>query len=67
MWEWDEIIGEYYFYVFCKEQFDFNWENFVVCVVVYDIMCFWFDCGIDGFCFDVINFISKDFVFFDLD
>lgn len=30
VWEWDEELQEYYLYLFCKEQFDFNWENFVI-------------------------------------
>jgi glycosidase len=36
-----------------------NWENPAVRKEVHETMRFWLDRGIDGFRFDVINFISK--------
>jgi len=59
-WEYDEVTGEYYLRLFCKEQPDLNWENPAVRKAAHDVMRFWLDRGIDGFRIDVINFISKD-------
>ncbi|KAL3419116.1 trehalose-6-phosphate hydrolase [Phlyctema vagabunda] len=60
VWEYDELTGEYYLHLFCKEQPDLNWEHPPVRDAVHAIMRFWLDRGIDGFRLDVINFISKD-------
>ncbi|GLI81055.1 hypothetical protein PoHVEF18_009424 [Penicillium ochrochloron] len=58
-WEWDECTGEYYLHLYGKEQPDLNWENPAVRKEVHETMRFWLDRGIDGFRFDVINFVSK--------
>ncbi|CEJ59613.1 hypothetical protein PMG11_08230 [Penicillium brasilianum] len=58
-WEWDECTGEYYLHLYGKEQPDLNWENPAVRNEVHETMRFWLDRGIDGFRFDVINFVSK--------
>lgn len=65
VWQFDLVMGEYYLYFFLCKQFDFNWENFEVCQVIYCMMIWWFDCGVDGFCMDVINLILKDMLFLD--
>jgi oligo-1,6-glucosidase len=59
-WELDEQTGEYYLHLFSRRQPDLNWENPEVRRVIYEMMNWWLDRGIDGFRMDVINFISKD-------
>ena len=34
---------------------------------MYEVLCFWMDCGVDGFCVDVIYNIGKDLVLFDVE
>lgn len=48
-------------------QVDLNWENEEVRKYVYDMMYFWFEKGIDGFRFDVINLIFKDQCFLNVE
>lgn len=68
VWQWYVDSGQYYLYLFVIEQVDFNWENLVVCVELKKVCEFWVDCGVDGLCFDVVNLILKDQIFFcDLD
>ena len=59
-WQKDEMTGEYYLHMFATEQADLNWNNERVRRAVYDMMCWWFEKGIDGFRMDVIDMISKD-------
>jgi oligo-1,6-glucosidase len=59
-WELDEATGEYYLHLFSRRQPDLNWENPEVRRVVYAMMRWWLDRGVDGFRMDVINMISKD-------
>ncbi|WP_026690874.1 alpha,alpha-phosphotrehalase [Alteribacter aurantiacus] len=59
-WKYDEKTGQYYLHLFDVTQADLNWENEEVRKKVYDMMCYWFDKGVDGFRLDVINLISKD-------
>ncbi|KAH7113107.1 glycoside hydrolase family 13 protein [Dactylonectria estremocensis] len=58
-WAYDEVTGEYFLHLFCKEQPDLNWENPIVVEEVHDVMRFWLNKGVDGFRMDVINLISK--------
>lgn len=58
-WEYDKGTGEYYLHIWHKKQADLNWENRQVRREIYRIMRWWLDRGVDGFRFDVINFISK--------
>ena len=44
---------------FCCDAADLNWENPKVCEECADIVNFWYEKGIRGFRFDVINLISK--------
>ncbi|MFX3624485.1 MAG: alpha,alpha-phosphotrehalase [Ectobacillus sp.] len=59
-WEYDEATGQYYLHLFDVTQADLNWENEQVREMVYEMMRFWFEKGVDGFRLDVINLISKD-------
>lgn len=55
----DETTGEYYLHLFSPEQPDLNWENPAVREMVYFVMSWWLDKGVNGFRMDVINLISK--------
>ena len=59
VWEYDKDTRQYYLHIFSKKQPDLNWDNKAVREEIYAIMKWWLDKGIDGFRFDVINFISK--------
>lgn len=62
-WQYDEKTDAYYLHYFSKKQPDLNWENPKLREEIYDILCFWFDKGVDGFRMDVVPFISKDTMF----
>jgi glycosidase len=57
-WEYDENTGQYYYHAFAKEQVDLNWANPEVKAAMMDCMKFWLEKGVDGFRFDVINFLK---------
>lgn len=65
-WDFDEATGEYYLHLFSKKQPDLNWENPKLRKEIYDMMTWWLEKGIDGFRMDVINVISKDSDFPDV-
>lgn len=59
-WTLDKTSGEFYLHLFLKEQPDLNWRNREVRNEIHSILKYWMDLGVDGFRFDVINFIVKD-------
>jgi len=59
-WEFDKTTKEYYLHSFLKEQPDLNWRNKEVRTEMFNMLRYWLDMGVDGFRFDVINFIVKD-------
>ncbi len=59
-WAWDAATGQYYLHSFLKEQPDVNWRNPAVQEAMFEDMRFWLDRGVDGFRFDVANFMLKD-------
>lgn len=59
-WKYDAQTDSYYLHYFSQKQPDLNWENPKLRNVVYDIMRFWLDKGIDGFRMDAFQFASKD-------
>ncbi|NDI36180.1 glycoside hydrolase family 13 protein [Chengkuizengella sediminis] len=59
VWEFDENTNQYYMHSFATQQPDLNWKNPNVRKVIYDMMKFWLDKGIDGFRMDVINLLAK--------
>lgn len=59
-WTLDERTGEFYLHSFLKEQPDLNWRNPELRKKLHSILRFWMDAGVDGFRFDVINYIGKD-------
>ncbi|WP_138494850.1 glycoside hydrolase family 13 protein [Paenibacillus pinistramenti] len=58
-WEYDEASGQYFLHVFSRRQPDLNWENPEVRKVLYSMMNWWLDKGIDGFRVDAISHIKK--------
>ena len=62
-WRYDPLTEEYYFHSFFREQPDLNWRNPEVKRVMFDIVSFWLDMGVDGFRLDVINMIFKNYSF----
>lgn len=66
-WTYDAKTDEYYLSLFTPEQPDLNWENPEVREAVHDVMNFWLQRGACGFRMDVINFISKDPRYPDVD
>jgi oligo-1,6-glucosidase len=59
VWEYDKKTQEYYLHLFSKKQPDLNWENPRVREVIYKMMKWWLDKGIDGFRIDTVNMFSK--------
>ncbi|MGF0108147.1 alpha-glucosidase [Clostridium sp. SGI.024] len=57
-WEYDDVTKEYYYHAFAKEQVDLNWANPRVYDEMIKVLKFWLDLGVDGFRFDVINFLT---------
>lgn len=60
VWQWELCCEQYYLYNFLVDQLDLNFYYLDVQQVILDNVCFWFDCGVDGFCLDVINFCFYD-------
>ncbi|MCG8454610.1 MAG: alpha-glucosidase [Spirochaetales bacterium] len=59
-WTWDEKTQEYYLHLFLPEQPDVNWRNPEVRDALFGVLNHWMELGVDGFRFDVINYIVKD-------
>ena len=57
-WEYDNVTQEYYYHAFAKEQVDLNWANPKVYDEMIKVLRFWLDLGVDGFRFDVINYLT---------
>lgn len=59
-WQYNSHTRSWYLHYFSHKQPDLNWENPEVRQAIYDMMCYWFDKGIDGFRMDSIPLIAKD-------
>lgn len=59
-WTYVPQIKKYYLHRFAKEQPDLNYMNDKVKTEVKDILKYWSELGVDGFRFDVINFLITD-------
>ena len=57
-WEQEPNAEQYYYHKFSPEQADLNWQNKAVKDELRTVLKFWMDRGVDGFRFDVINFLS---------
>jgi trehalose-6-phosphate hydrolase len=59
-WEKDVATDQYYYHKFDIRMADLNWANPKVVAEAKKILRFWLDAGVDGFRFDVINFLNTD-------
>ncbi|PLR43281.1 glucohydrolase [Chimaeribacter arupi] len=59
-WTRESPTGEYYYHKFSPQQVDLNWGNPQVCREIERVIDFWLAQGVDGFRFDVINFLTTD-------
>lgn len=59
-WTWDARRRQYYLHNFLIEQPDLNVRNRAVQDALLDVARFWLERGVDGFRFDVVNFLMQD-------
>jgi len=59
-WKLDSLTNQYYLHKFDVRMADLNWSNPVVVKEIQKVLRFWLDKGIDGFRFDVINFLNTN-------
>jgi len=64
-WHLDSITNQYYLHKFAVRMADLNWSNPAVVKEVQKVLRFWLDLGVDGFRFDVINFLNTDDIITD--
>lgn len=64
-WQYVEELDEYYLHLFDVTQADLNWDNKEVREEIYKVVNFWIEKGVKGFRLDVINLISKPYVYED--
>ncbi|HYH82379.1 MAG TPA: alpha-amylase family glycosyl hydrolase [Longimicrobium sp.] len=60
VWEFDPASGQYYLHTFLREQPDLNWRNPAVKEVMFGVMRFWLDRGVDGLRVDAVQNVIKD-------
>nr|WP_318382008.1 alpha-glucosidase [uncultured Enterobacter sp.] len=59
-WTPEPDTGQFYYHKFAPQQVDLNWANPQVEQEIYRVVDFWRARGVDGFRFDVINFLSTN-------
>jgi len=59
-WTWDARRRQYYLHNFLPEQPDLNVRNPAVQEALLGAARFWLERGVDGFRFDVVNFLMQD-------
>ena len=59
-WTWDARRRQYYLHNFLPQQPDLNVRNPAVQEALLDVARFWLERGVDGFRFDVVNFLIHD-------
>lgn len=64
-WELDSLTNQYYLHKFDIRMADLNWSNPVVVKEVQNVLRYWLNLGIEGFRFDVINFLNTDDIMTD--
>jgi trehalose-6-phosphate hydrolase len=64
-WEFDPSTGQYYYHKFDRQMADLNWTNPKVANAIEEVLKFWLELGIDGFRFDVINFLTTENIWTD--
>lgn len=58
-WKWDPAAHAYYWHRFFYHQPDLNYDNPRVLKAITDIMCFWFDRGVDGVRLDAAPYLIE--------
>ncbi len=64
-WTAEPDTGQYYYHKFAPQQVDLNWANPQVEREIRKVIDFWIAQGVDGFRFDVINFLTTDGILAD--
>lgn len=59
-WELDTITNQYYYHKFDKRMPDLNWANPKLANEMHNVLRYWLNLGVDGFRFDVINFLNTN-------
>lgn len=59
-WTWEPQRGQYYLHHFLREQPALNWRHPDVQEQMLEVGRYWLELGVDGFRFDVINFLVAD-------
>lgn len=59
-WTFCDVREQYYLHRFASQQPDLNYTSLGTLVRIIDMLKFWVDLGVDGFRFDVINFLMSD-------
>lgn len=59
-WAKEPDGNQFYYHKFAPQQADLNWQNRAVMHEMTVMLKFWLDRGVDGFRFDVVNFLSCD-------
>ena len=59
-WTWEPQRQQYYLHNFLSSQPNLNHANPAVRKAIIDVVCFWFDRGIDGFRLDAVHTINAD-------
>lgn len=59
-WSAEPDTGQHYYHKFAPQQVDLNWANPRVEQEICLMLDFWIAQGVDGFRFDVINFLTTD-------
>ena len=59
-WAYDSLTQQYYYHKFDIRMADLNWSNPTVTGEIDNVIRYWLDLGMDGFRFDVINFLTTD-------
>jgi maltose alpha-D-glucosyltransferase/alpha-amylase len=58
-WAWDPISKSYYWHRFFAHQPDLNYDNPAVREVMWQVMKFWLDIGVDGFRLDAVPYLIE--------
>jgi alpha-glucosidase len=64
-WHYAKDRSQYYWASFLPFQPDLNYRNSIVKSMMFNIMRFWLEKGVDGFRLDIINVVYKDAAFRD--
>ena len=58
-WAFDSVRRQFYFHRFFSHQPDLNYRNPAVHEVMFDVIRFWMDLGVDGFRLDAIPYLYE--------